>query len=173
VSGPKKKPTTANTGVPEEVEKVSVPVSEIQALQGNVLILGLRISELSKSLNAVNQVQLAQIPREEHEERWREEQQALIKLRLQIKRRTYIVGATFFIASLLALGGTTWLVADQQQAANARLKQSCVDRVAISVKSVKAYDGLLTSPTIEHDGALSAFITTARDAAQRGTEVKC
>lgn len=174
---------------------------EVDELKGAVVSLAGRVTSLSEALTTVNDLQRRQavtehetslikakaveaaktaqiveenlIPRSEHEERWRNEQQELIDLRLHIKRQTYIVGLIFFFLSLVALGIASGLMLHQQGEDRKQQKAACEIRLDNSKKGVVAYGNLLKSPTIQNDPTFKAFIQTVYDASVRGSKVVC
>lgn len=174
------------SSLPDPLEgKVDPSQADFSQMLNAVITLGGRVTDLSRALNTVGNLQIAAVAETEtikkavdavekdHEEKWIQEQKDLIKLRRRIKRQTYIVGAIFFLLSLLALGITTKLITNQQTDITQQQTETCKARQTNSVKAVQAYNSLLKSPTIDSDPTLRGFIQAARDAAVRGVQIKC
>lgn len=91
----------------ERVNDLSTALTAVNNIQARVVETELRTSEVEQK---TGQIEADLIPRSEHEERWKKEQQELIRTRLSIRRQTYIVGTAFFLLAMLALGVTTGLI---------------------------------------------------------------
>lgn len=181
-------------GEVDDPTAAEVQAQDVADLRAAVLSLAGHVSSLSDALTAVNDIQRRTanlevaarstenataaieqvlIPRDEHEARWKKEQQGLIALRLRIRKQTYLVGAVFFVASMVALGISVTTIHHQQDAENAKRKAECVTRVNSSKQAVTSYDQVLQSHTVNGDGTLKKLITAARDSAARVSLVKC
>lgn len=176
-------------------DQVVVRLSEVDELRNAVIGLAGRVNSLSEALTTVNDIQIRQIaterkadaaaetvraveevivPREEHERRWREEQEDLIRLRKQIRRKTYISGAAFFILSMIALGVACGLMLYNQHQQHEVTQAACETRLNTSKQAAVAYKQILDhSSTLQQDGDLRALISAAYDSALRGSTIKC
>lgn len=131
------------------------------------------IREAAEAISKVADINKVLIPREEHEKRWKAEQEALIKLRLRIKKRTLVQSWAFFIASVILIVAASLIVVHEQSANSAQAKKACQDRVDTSKKALTAYQQLLSSPTITHDPTFKGVIQISYEASQRNAKVKC
>lgn len=131
------------------------------------------IREAAEAISKVADINKVLIPREEHEKRWKAEQEALIKLRLRIKKRTLVQSWAFFIASVILIVAASLIVVHEQSANSAQAKKACQDRVDTSKRALTAYQQLLSSPTITHDPTFKGVIQISYEASQRNAKVKC
>jgi hypothetical protein len=186
----------------QPTDKVVVKVSEVDELRNAVVGLAGRVNSLSEALTTVNDIQIRQIaterettaikktateaaktvraveeivvPRDEHEKRWRAEQEDLIRLRKQIRRKTYIVGTIYFILSLALLSLATGLILWNQSQQHKITQTACETRKNASRDAAVAYKRILDhSPTLQKDSDLRALITAAYGSAVRGAKVTC
>lgn len=185
----------------DDIIQAAVTANDVEELRGAVVTLAGRVTSLSEALTAVNEIQRRQteterktaaiekeavrakeatdqlssvvIPREEHEERWRQEQEQLIRTRKSIRLQTYIIGTLFCLLNLVALGVSIFIVHGQQSKMADQRRDECRSRLDNSRKGLAAYEQLLTSPTVQHDEALRAFISASRDSALRATKIHC
>jgi hypothetical protein len=131
------------------------------------------IRDAAKAMGDIKALEALTIPREEHERRWKEEQDALIKLRLRINRRGFIQSFIALSISLTALIVAGFIVVGQSNDNTAQARKACQDRVRISKQALPAYTQLLNSPTIDHDVILKRFILLAQQGALKNSQVDC
>jgi hypothetical protein len=131
------------------------------------------IRDAAKAMGDIKALDAIVITRDEHERRWKVEQEALIRLRLRINRHGLIQSLIALSVSLAALVIAGFIVVGQNNANTEQARNACLDRVRISKQALPSYAQLLNSPTIDHDAILKSFIELAQQSALKNSQVDC
>lgn len=155
--------------------------ANIDELREAVVSLAERVTYLSTALSTVNDVQQKTatvmqdqkavrdvlVPRDEHEQKWKEEQQSLIDLRLSIRRQTWIAGVAATVIGLGLFTASLLIGNHVLNAQNASRLASCEDRNQ-GFKNAVTFDNqeiavLKAKPPSEVNSLAIGILTSARN----------